>query len=397
VSLWEVAVVTSLLAGLKVIDLTVARAGPTTVKQLAEYGAEVIRIETPDDSGSIVRDHASSDYINLHGNKRLISLNLKAPTGREVLLKLLEDADVLVENFRPAVKGRLRIGFDDLAGDFPRLVYGSISGFGQSGPRADTGAVDQIMQGFAGLMSVTGDQTSGPMRAGIAVSDLAAGTLLTNGILLALLERERSGRGQWVQVSLLEAVLSFMDFQAARWTIDEEVPGPVGNHHPSSTPMGMFDASDGHLNIAAPSDRLFVRLCDAIGAPHLIEDERFATAQDRHRARDSLLHELQAIFKTKARAEWISRLETAGVPCGPVNDVAEVFADPQVVHLGVTEVVSHPARGDVRVLRTPIRMSRTQPVAKSPAPGAGEHTLDILAELGYSASSIDQLRADGAI
>jgi crotonobetainyl-CoA:carnitine CoA-transferase CaiB-like acyl-CoA transferase len=388
---------TGMLAGLKVIDLSVARAGPTTVRQLAEYGADVIRVETPDDSGSIVRDHASSDYVNLHGNKRLINLNLKAAAGREAFFRLLETADVLVENFRPSVKRRLGIEYTELEDRFPRLVYGSISGFGQDGPRADFGAVDQIMQGFTGLMSITGDEGSGPVRSGIAVSDLAAGALLTNGILLALIDRDRSGRGQWVQVSLLEAVLSFLDFQAARWVIDGDVPGPVGNHHPSSTPMGMFEASDGQLNIAAPSDRLFSRMCQAIGADHLLSEARYASAASRHEHRDVLIDELQAILKGRTRDEWMGLLEGAGVPCGPVNSIAEAFADSQVVHLAMTEQVNHPLRGKVRVLRSPITMSRTPRSAKTPSPMAGQHTDEVLTELGYSEESIAQMHADGVV
>jgi crotonobetainyl-CoA:carnitine CoA-transferase CaiB-like acyl-CoA transferase len=377
-----------ILDGLKVIDLSVARAGPVAVRQLADFGADVIRVESPSDANSIVRDHSSSDYINLHGNKRLITLDLKQPDGHRALLRLLATADVLVENFRPAVKQRLGIDFQTLEQRFPRLIYGSISGYGQTGPRADQGAVDQIMQGAAGLMSVTGLPESGPVRAGIAISDTAAGILLANGILLAVIERAASGRGQWVQVSLLEAVLSLLDFQAVRWTADHEVPGLAGNDHPSSTPMGAFRASDGLLNVAAPSDRLFSRLCAALAVPQLTEDPDFASAQARHAHRDRLKKQLQEAFGRRTRAEWIAILDEAGVPCGPVNSIGEAFQDPQARHLGMTVAVEHPQRGRLEVLRNPLSFSRSERAVKTTSPTASQHTDEILSGLGYTADEI---------
>ena len=386
-----------ILDGLKVVDLSVARAGPVAVRQLADFGATVIRVETPSDTNSIVRDHSSADYINLHGNKRLITLDLKQRAGHEVLLRLLDTADVLVENFRPAVKERLRIGYPAMEQLFPRLIYGSISGYGQTGPRADQGAVDQIMQGIAGLMSVTGLPSSGPVRTGIAISDIAAGTLLANGILLAIIERSATGRGQWVQVSLLEAVLSFLDFQAVRWTADHEVPGLAGNDHPSSTPMGAFRASDGLLNVAAPSDRLFERLCSALAMPELMQNPDFATAQARHAHRDQLKKLLQDVFGTRTRKEWITVLDGVGVPCGPVNSINEVFDDPQVRHLGMTASVDHPQRGKVDVLRNPLSFSRSERAPKTASPTSSQHTDEILGDLGYSASEIGSMHDLGVV
>jgi crotonobetainyl-CoA:carnitine CoA-transferase CaiB-like acyl-CoA transferase len=387
---------TSPLSGLKVVDLSVARAGPTTVRQLAEFGAEVVRIEMPDDGASIVRDHTSSDYLNLHANKRLINLDLKTEQGREVLLRLLADADVLVENFRPAVKSRLRVSFPELQPLFPKLIYASISGFGQDGPRADQGAVDQIMQGFAGLMSLTGDEASGPFRAGVAISDLAAGMLLSNAVLMALLERNRSGHGQWVQVSLLEAVLSVLDFQAARWTVDGENPGPVGNQHPTSSPMGMFETADGFINLAAPSDRLYQRLCGAVGAGPLLSPA-YASARERHANREALNNDLNSVLRTRGRDEWIAIFDAVGVPCGPVNTVAEAFDDPQVRHLGMCEQVDHPVRGRVSILRSPITMSASPRVPKQSSPMPGQDTDSVLAELGYVEAEIAELRERGVV
>jgi crotonobetainyl-CoA:carnitine CoA-transferase CaiB-like acyl-CoA transferase len=385
------------LVGVTVVDLTVARAGPTAVRQLADWGASVVRVEAPRGDEGVVLDHDSSDYINLHSNKRVISIDLKSSEGHEIIMKLLDRADVVVENFRAPVKHHLGIAYEDVADRCPRLIYGSICGYGQDGPRADLGAVDQIIQGVSGLMSITGVPGGEPMRVGVALADMAAGVLLANGILLALLERERSGRGQWVQVSLLEALVSFLDFQAVRWTIDGEVPEAVGNDHPTLTPMGTFLASDGYLNVAAPSDRLWRRLCAAIGAEHLIDDPSYATASDRHRNKAMLVEQLQKILRTRTRADWVAQLEAAGVPCGPVNTIPEMFADPQVEHLALTEAVSHAVRGRVSILRNPVTMSRTRRAARSAAPVAGQHTDEILGELGYSAADIAALRASGVV
>ncbi|WAM19636.1 CaiB/BaiF CoA transferase family protein [Rhodococcus sp. JS3073] len=388
---------TSALDGIRVVDLTVARAGPAAVRLLAEWGAEVVRIEIPGETGGIAADHNSSDYINLHGNKRLVTVDLKDVRGRQILDRLLESADVLVENFRPPVKNRLGIDYPTLAERFPRLVYASISGFGQDGPLGDKGAVDQIIQGMAGLMSLTGTVEAPPTRTGIAVADMAAGYLLANGTLLALLERHASGRGQWVRVSLIEALLSMLDFQAARWTVDKEVPERVGNDHPTIAPMGTFGTADGYLNVAAPNDRLWSRLCEALGHPAELSDPDFATVGSRFHNRERLKQLLEKFFSSQTRAELIARLDEFGVPCGPVNTVEEAFDDPQVRHLGVVEQIVHPVRGGIGVLRSPITMSRTSAVSKRPAPGPSADTGDVLRELGYTPEAIAELRGDGVV
>jgi crotonobetainyl-CoA:carnitine CoA-transferase CaiB-like acyl-CoA transferase len=387
----------SVLDGIKVVDLTVARAGPATVRLLAEWGASVTRVEAPGEGLGIASDHRSSDYINLHGNKRLITADLKDPRGTAIVGQLIDGADVLIENFRPPVTRRLGLDYETLASRHPGLVYGSISGFGQDGPLSTKGAVDQVIQGMSGLMSLTGEPGTPPMRTGIAIADMAAGQLLANGVLLALFERTRSGQGQWVQVSLLEALLSMLDFQAARWTVDGEDPGQAGNHHPTIAPMGTFRTADGFLNVAAPNDRLWRKLRDALGRPVALDDPLFESVSARHANRRRLSEVLDSEFGRYRRADLVKLLDAADVPCGPVNSVAEAFADEQVRHLGVVTAVDHPARGPVGVLRTPIRMSRTGASPKSPAPLASADTDEVLAELGYDADEIARLHTDHVV
>jgi crotonobetainyl-CoA:carnitine CoA-transferase CaiB-like acyl-CoA transferase len=300
---------------------------------------------------------------------------------------------VLVENFRPPVKRRLGIDYEEVSRRFPQLVYGSISGYGQDGPLGDNGAVDQVIQGMAGLMSITGEPGEPPMRAGIAVADMAAGILLANGIAMALFERTRSGLGQWVRVSLLEALVTMLDFQAARWTVDGEVPTRAGNDHPTIAPMGTFHASDGYLNIAAPNDRLWDRLLAALDSPAELLEPQFATVALRNTNKAELKQLLEKIFCTRPRGEWVDLLEAEGVPCGPVNTVAEAFAHPQSQHLGLVAMVQHPVRGEVGVLRSPITMSRSSAVPKASSPTASQHSDEVLAELGLTPTAIADLRA----
>lgn len=375
------------LRDLLVLDLTIARAGPTAVRYLADWGARVLRIEPRDHAGQLLADHDTSDYLNLHRSKQLIQLDLRDDADRAEFLRLVRHADVIVENYRAPVKAKLGIDYETVAAVNPRVVYGSISGYGQDGPAAEKGAVDQIIQGVGGLMSITGDPEGPPTRAGIAVSDSAAGHQLAIGILIALYDRMRTGRGQWVKVSLLEAMISFLDFQAVRWTIDGHVPRSEGNHHPTARPMGTYAAADGFLNVAAPGDRLWQRLCEAIEAPELVADERFATPRSRYRHRAELDAALGERFATRPRQEWIERLDAAGIPCGPVNAMDEVFADPQVQHLGMLERVDHAIRGPVDVLRNPITMSRSAPVVPMASPVPGRPVDEVLDELGVPRAS----------
>src|SRR5580704_16843620 len=341
------------LARFKVLDLTRVRAGPTAVRQLADWGAQVIKIEAPPEPGSgegLGGPRHGPDFQNLHRNKRSLTLDLKSPDGIEIFRKLVRDADVVVENFRPDVKERLGIDYPALKQINSRLVYASISGFGQSGPYRDRPGFDQIAQGMGGLMSITGLPGQGPVRVGIPVADLTAGIFCAMGILVALLEREVSGEGQWVHSNLLAAQIAMLDFQAARWTIGHEVPGQAGNDHPTSTPTGVYVTADGHFNIGASGDAIYARFCKVIEAPQLATDPRFATNANRSINRRELNEAINAITRTKTSAEWIAILNAAGVPCGPIYSIDQVFADPQVRHLNVTRHVPHKVLGDVEVI-----------------------------------------------
>jgi len=391
------------LDDIRVIDLTIARAGPTCVRQLADWGADVIRVEPPADPadpaapGVAGENRHGCDFQHLHRNKRSLSLNLKAPGARDVLLHLVDTADVLIENMRPGVKNRLGFDFDTVHARNPRLVYGSISGFGQDGPYAERGGVDQIAQGMGGLMSVTGLPGTEPTRVGIPVSDLAAGLYLAIGVLVAVHDRSRTGVGRWVQTSLLESMIAMMDFQAARWTIDHEVPAQAGNHHPMGVPMGCFASADGYVNIAGASGRLLRNLCEVIGLPGIPRDPRFSSAARRSANRAELNALIAEQLRARSTAAWVEAFNQAGVPCGPVYRMDEVFADPQVEHLAMTEPVEHPTLGRLDILRNAVRMTDGPATVRTPSADIGAHTDEVLAELGYPRAEIDRLRAQGVI
>jgi crotonobetainyl-CoA:carnitine CoA-transferase CaiB-like acyl-CoA transferase len=385
------------LARFKVLDLSRVRAGPTAVRQLADWGADVIKIESLAGDAGLGGERHGPDFQQIHRNKRSLTLDLKQPEGLEILRRLVREADVFVENFRPDVKHRLGIDYESLRGINPRLVYASISGFGQTGPYRNRPGFDQIAQGMGGLMSITGLPGQGPVRAGIPVADLTAGIFAAMGILIALLEREVSGEGQWVQSSLLSAQISMLDFQAARWLIDHEVPGQAGNNHPTSIPTGVFPTKDGHINIAAAGDEIYRRLCDALEAPALAEDPAYTTGEDRSNNRDRLNEAIAAITRRRSSAEWIERLNAAGVPSGPIYKIDEVFNDPQVTHLNLTRRVKQTELGEVELVGQPIELSRTPWSLRSASPEAGEHNDEILRELGYGPADIQKLRERGVV
>ncbi|MFZ5782497.1 MAG: CaiB/BaiF CoA transferase family protein [Pseudomonadota bacterium] len=390
------------LSHISVLDLTAHRAGPTAVRQLADWGAHVIKIEPPPSDGGKTDSMGGArhgfDFQNLHRNKKAMTLNLKNPDGHAIFMKLAAKADVIVENYRSDVKHRLGIDYDAVAKVNPRIVYGSIAGFGQTGPDAARPGVDQIAQGMGGLMSITGEPGRGPMRVGIPIADLTSGLLLAQAIILALYDRERTGKGQWVHTSLIEAQIFMLDFQAARWLIKGEVAKQAGNDHPTSIPTGVFPTSDGHINIAASGDNLWKRCCAALGAPELLEHPEHATPALRSQNRKALNERIAAITRTRPSAHWITALNKAGVPCGPINSIDQTFAEPQVQHLGIARPVKHPSLGDIHVVGQPINLSDApQPAALRPTPELGEHTDEVLAELGYDGSAIAALRAGKVI
>jgi crotonobetainyl-CoA:carnitine CoA-transferase CaiB-like acyl-CoA transferase len=387
------------LADYTVLDLTIARAGPTAVRLLADWGARVIRVEAAPASNRSSGTRRSSDEQNLHRNKRSLCIDLKHPRGAAVFRALVARADIVVENFRPRVKTQLGLDYEQLKQVNPRIIVASISGFGQDGPYRDRPGVDQVIQGMSGLMSITGEPGRGPMRAGIAVSDTAAGMFLGQGILLALLHRERTGEGQWVHTSLLEAMLNKLDFQAARYTVNKEIPGQQGNFHPTMVPMGTFEARDGQVNIAALGARAWAGLCSALGADQLAADPDYAGQRDRIRNRERLNADINAITRRFATAELVERLNAAGVPCGPIYDVAAAFEDPQTRHLRMTRPAQHRELGEIALLRSPINLSGFPHPERfeRAAPDPGEHSDAVLQELGYDPAAIAALRQEGAI
>jgi len=382
-----------------VVDLTAHRAGPTAVRQLADWGAQVIKVEPPGEQVDATGSRRDGfDFQNLHRNKRAMTLNLKSDQGRAIFFKLVERADVVVENYRSDVKHRLGIDYEAVREVNPRIVYSSISGFGQDGPYAGRAGVDQIAQGMGGLMSITGHPGQGPVRVGIAINDTSAGLLLAYAIVVALLDRERTGEGQWVDTSLLEAQIFMLDFQAARYLMKGEVAGQAGNFHPTSPGTGMFQTADGYINIAASGDSLWRRFCEAAGAKDLLDNPDFATVVSRANNRDALIAHLNEIIRRHPNAYWVELMNKAGVPCGPINTIDQTFGDPQVQHLGIAKPISHPKLGPQKVVGQPIRMSRyPQPDELRPTPEQGQHTDAVLREFGYDAAAVAALRAQGVV
>jgi crotonobetainyl-CoA:carnitine CoA-transferase CaiB-like acyl-CoA transferase len=389
------------LSRFTVLDLTRVRAGPTCVRQLADWGANVIKIESPpqfETGEPLGGPREGPDFQNLHRNKRSITLNLKAPEGRAAFLRMVKKADVVVENFRPDVKKRLKIDYKDLRKVNPKIIYASISGFGQSGPYADRPGFDQIAQGMGGLMSITGLPGQGPVRVGIPVADLTAGLFCALGILVALLERDQSGKGQHVETSLLQAQIFMLDFQAARWLMKGEVPQQAGNNHPTSIPTGVFKTADGsYINIATTGHKIWDRFCEAMDAPELAKRSEYASSSARLKNRDTLNDEIAQYIAKRTGADWVERFNKAGVPCGPIYKIDQVFSDPQVKHLAIAQSIKVKDKIPITMVGQPVQLSRTPSKLVAAPPSIGQHTDAVLKEFGFNAKQIAALRKAEAI
>ena len=388
------------LSHIRVIDLTRVRSGPTAVRQLADWGADVIKVEAPESvepDGALGASRHTSDFQNLHRNKRSITLNLKKPEAIEILMRLVEISDVVVENFRPDVKDRLGIDYESLKKRNPKIILASISGFGQNGPYAKRPGFDQIAQGMGGLMSITGAPDEGPMRVGIPVADLTAGLFCAMGIQTALLERQKSGIGQWVNTSLLQAQIFILDFQAARWLSEKQIAGQAGNNHPTSVPTGVFKTSDGSINLAVAGETIWKRFVEAIEKKEWLQMEEFQDAKNRLKNRDYLNKLIEEVTVSKTSNEWVEMLEKVGVPCGPINSIDKVFDDPQVKHLGIAQPIETIPFGDTELVGQPFNLSRSPSSMKQRPPEKGEHNEDVLLDLGFSIDELNDLKAKSII
>ncbi len=383
---------TGILSDICVLDLSRVRSGPTCVRQLCDWGARIIKIEPPEDTSEMGGPRNGPDFQNLHRGKESLTLNLKSIEGAKIFQQLVRNSDIVIENFRPQVKYKLGLDYDTLFDINPAIILASISGFGQDGPYRDRPGFDQVAQGMSGLMSITGEPGAGPMRVGIPLADLSAGLFAAQGILLALYERMSSGKGQWVQTSLLQSQIFMLDFQAARYAMNGEIPEQAGNNHPTSIPTGVFKTKDGFINIAASGEAIWQKLAIALGHAEWISEPEFSTAQARSQNRSKLGDKIDECTKTKTTSDWIAILNDDGVPCGPIYSIDEMFADPQIRHLQISQSVINSQSTGIPVLTQPLALSRTPSTLDKAAPLSGEHTDKILNELGYEQVEINHLR-----
>ncbi len=388
---------------MRVLELAQIMAGPTCGMMLADMGADVIKVEKlpgGDDARSYREPRVngvSAPFLILNRNKRGIALNLKDPRGREVLLRMVRDADVLTENYRRGTLEKLRLGYDVLAQANPGLIYCAVSGYGRDGPYADKGGFDLIAQGFAGLMSITGEPGGPPAKTGNSVADINAGILAVVGILAAYAHKIKTGQGQIVDTSLMEAALQQTYWHAAMYFATGRSAGPTGSAHLLTAPYQAFHASDGWINIGGANQANWERIAEVLGHPEWREDPRFRTNSDRMQHLDALTHAMNAVLVTRTKAEWIEAFDTAGVPVGPVNTIGEALSHPQTLARGMVVETAHPTAGPTRSLGCPVHFSETPTAVTRPAPLLGEHTRDLLREYGYDDGEIDALVADGVV
>jgi crotonobetainyl-CoA:carnitine CoA-transferase CaiB-like acyl-CoA transferase len=391
------------LTGITVLDLTRVLSGPYCTMVLADMGARVIKVEHPgkgDDTrhwGPPFVGTESAYFLSINRNKESVTLDFKHPQGREVLDRLLARADVLVENFKPGTMARAGFGWETLHARHPRLVYTSISGYGQTGPRRDEPGYDAVIQAEGGLMSITGDGDGPAYRLGVAISDIAAGMFASQGVMAALFARERSGQGQRVDIGMLDATAALLTYQAGNYFATGQIPARLGNRHPTIAPYETLPTSDGEIVIAVGNDGIWKRFCPAIDRPELADDPRFRTNRDRLASYTALKAELERTLITRTRAEWTERFRAASVPCGAVRDVAEVLADPQIAARDMVATLAHPTAGPTRVIGTPIKLSDTPGSIRSAPPTLGQHTDAVLGELGYDQDMIVSLKTSGAV
>ncbi|KZN96531.1 CaiB/BaiF CoA transferase family protein [Aeribacillus pallidus] len=389
------------LAGIKIIDLTRILSGPFCTMTLADLGAEVIKIESPqgDDTrqwGPPFIKNESAYFLSVNRNKKSVVLNLKDPKGKEILLKMVEEADVVVENFRPGTLKKLGIDYDILKQHNRGVILASISGFGQTGPYSKKPGYDVLAQGMGGLMSVTGEPDGTPVKAGYSLADIGAGMWATIGILSALWERERSGQGQWIDVSLLDTMVSWQTYLAGNYFATNNDPKPLGGAHPNIVPYQVFEASDGHFILAVGNDSLWNSLVDVLDVEPL-RDRKFKTNPDRVQNRDELISILEEIFKRKTRDEWVDMLESAKIPCGPVNKLSDILNDAHIKEREMVVEMEHPSLGILKMLGVPVKLSRTPGRIKTVPPAQGEHSETILKQMGYSKEEIETFIKEGII